>query len=336
MRTRNLDLLSRWTPLILALACLTMPAAAQVWIPEGPAPIENSQSLTGNSIPGTGAVQAIAPHPTNPDILYAAAVNGGIWRTDNATAPNVHWVAQTPYKASGSMSVLDLDPLDPTGQTAIAGHGRTSSFGSTGLGQDGVLYTTDGGANWNYVNGPGNIFQDLFISGVEARGNVLLVSVTGNDCARVGAYRSTDSGATWTRLTQTANGMPIGSNEVMEGDPTDPAVLYSAVNAHGSVCDNGLNGVYKSTDTGASWSRISDATMEAIIDTANSSGTDIRISASQATPRTRDCSCRSIPGASPPTAASSILPTGGPVGRPSTARPPCLTAPSAPVPSILP
>lgn len=41
--------------------------------------------------PVSGAVNALAPHPTNPDVLYVAAVNGGIWRTANATAAKPSW-----------------------------------------------------------------------------------------------------------------------------------------------------------------------------------------------------------------------------------------------------
>ena len=43
------------------------------------------QVNAGNNVVA-GAVQQLLPHPTNADILYAASVNGGIWKTENATS----------------------------------------------------------------------------------------------------------------------------------------------------------------------------------------------------------------------------------------------------------
>ena len=43
----------------------------------------------------TGGIQAIAPHPTNADILYVGAVNGGVWKTNNATAASPTWTPLT-------------------------------------------------------------------------------------------------------------------------------------------------------------------------------------------------------------------------------------------------
>ena len=59
------------------------------WLTQGPAPI-----LGGgvNNIPGgnpvTGAVDAIAGHANEPNVLYVGSVNGGIWKTTSANFPN--------------------------------------------------------------------------------------------------------------------------------------------------------------------------------------------------------------------------------------------------------
>src|SRR5690349_21316812 len=55
------------------------------WISQGPGPMnEDPRNYAG-------AVSTIVPQPANADILYAAAVNGGVWRTDDATSANPTW-----------------------------------------------------------------------------------------------------------------------------------------------------------------------------------------------------------------------------------------------------
>ena len=62
--------------------------ASPVWEPLGPISIEGG---TVEGIPGrpvSGALQAVAIHPTDPNILLVGSVNGGIWRTRNAQWPS--------------------------------------------------------------------------------------------------------------------------------------------------------------------------------------------------------------------------------------------------------
>ena len=58
------------------------------WIPQGPGPAIGGQveNITNDPIGNdlvVGAVHAVAPHPSDGNILYLGAVNGGIWRTTN-------------------------------------------------------------------------------------------------------------------------------------------------------------------------------------------------------------------------------------------------------------
>src|SRR5262245_11484901 len=58
------------------------------WLEVGPAPVYEAQVIGIPNRPVSGAVQAIAVHPSNPDRLYVGTTNGGVWRTDNALDPN--------------------------------------------------------------------------------------------------------------------------------------------------------------------------------------------------------------------------------------------------------
>jgi hypothetical protein len=71
----------------VGFTCATPAVSAPRWVEEGPGPILNSPltAVPGNN-PAPGAINAIAASPTNPDLVYVGTVNGGVWKTTNATA----------------------------------------------------------------------------------------------------------------------------------------------------------------------------------------------------------------------------------------------------------
>lgn len=84
----------RWLGVSLWLIPVCALAQSGTWEPLGPAPATDGQVEGIAQGEVVGAVNALAAHPTDPDVLFAAAVNGGIWRTGNATATSPTWVAQ--------------------------------------------------------------------------------------------------------------------------------------------------------------------------------------------------------------------------------------------------
>src|SRR5262245_31484666 len=82
------------------LAAIPAIAQALVWRPEGPRPNTLGQTEIDPDREVEGAIRAVAPHPTESKILYVGAVNGGIWKTENALAPNPDWRPLTDGQAS--------------------------------------------------------------------------------------------------------------------------------------------------------------------------------------------------------------------------------------------
>jgi hypothetical protein len=263
----------RLRPAACALAALlglspASPLYAQAWEVLGPGPSHGGQveGITNREV--VGAVNAIAPHPTDANILYAGAVNGGIWRTTNATAASPSWTRQTDTLGSLSIGSLEFDPTDGTRQTLVAGVARTSSLGSRGGPLIGMLRTTNGGSAWTVINGAGALTNRAVV-GVAARGAVL-VAATDN-----GIYRSTDTGTAFTLLSGAAgSGLPAGRISDLAADPTSNARLYA------SVLSGTARGIYRSTDTGATWAKVSDAAVDAVITAgAGSPRTEIAVGA---------------------------------------------------------
>ena len=260
-------------PLVFVLCAATAGAQQPAWAPvqpdiiggpwglQGPGPSQNGQLEGIPNRPVTGAINALAPHPTNPAILYLGAVNGGVWRTTNATAASPTWTPLMDAQSSMSMGrdALQFDPTDATGNTLVAGSGRSSSFSSNGGARIGMLRTTNGGNTWSALAG----VAGRNATGVAARGAVLLMSANNFngvlDVNNIGIYRSTDTGGSFTRISG-SGGLPLGRTFDLAADPSNNAILYTSVSNAGAG-----NGVYKTTDTGATWTRVSDATINALV-----------------------------------------------------------------------
>lgn len=233
------------------------------WLEQGPSLIDTRNTVNGNGMvkvdngQAVGAVNAVAIHPTNPDILYAASVNGGVWRTTNGTSATPTWTPLTDAMPSLATSDVAFSPLDNTGNTLFVGTGSTSSLGGDGGRPAGVYRTTDGGASWTQLGQ--NVFggdRNLRIGNVVATGltsgnaQVLLASTSdgqptvGQDVGTTGLYRSADGGTTWNRISGNGN-LP------------DAPISHLISNAAGTRFFAAVPnfGVYTSTD-GITWNRL--------------------------------------------------------------------------------
>ena len=232
--------------------------AQLTWIPFGAAPNTGGQVENMGDGEVSGAINVVAPHPTDEKILFVGAVNGGIWMTDNATDVAPTWKNLTDDQPSLSISALEFDPEDGSHKTLLAGTGGFSSFGAGGP-RVGLLRSTDGGNSWTLLSG-GGLPDGLNVSGVAPRGNVIILSaVAGTGTGHRGIWRSTDQGAVWKQVSgDSATGLPAGVCFDLASDQTDPDRLYA----------NAGDRYYRSTDKGATWTKVSSAPMEAKLSNA--------------------------------------------------------------------
>ncbi|MCH2118631.1 MAG: choice-of-anchor D domain-containing protein, partial [Pirellulales bacterium] len=210
--------------------------ASSDWVSQGPGPASNGQveNILPNN-PVSGAVHTVVAHPTNPNILYLGAVNGGIWKTTNATSPPVRWQPQTDLASSLSIGAMALDSSDPTSNTLVAGIGRFSNFGGLGGERSGILRTTNGGNTWTNPGSAG--LEGVNISGIAVRGDQVVVASNLG-----GLYQSTDGGKNFSGISGDGFGVGDAFSDLVQNSKTN--ALFAAAPG---------KGIFGSADFGATW-----------------------------------------------------------------------------------
>ena len=245
--------------LSLAGFSLTVTAglAAQATPPGAAVPATAAEGLRLRSIGPAlmgGRIADVAVHPRDPRTWYVAAGSGGVWKTTNS---GVTFTPIFEREASYSIGEVTIDPTNP--EVVWVGTGENVSGRHVGWG-DGVYRSRDGGRSWQrmgLVNSQhiGRILVD------PRDGNTVLVAAEGplwSAGGERGLYRSTDGGATWTATLQIDEHTGITD---LEFDPSNPDVLYAAAyqrrrHVWGFRAGGTGSGLYKSTDNGRSWRKL--------------------------------------------------------------------------------
>ncbi len=221
------------------------------------------ESLTGPATQESGRVTALAIDPNcapGDCRMWVAAAGGGIWRTDDALASNVHWIAppdDLPTNAFGSLY------YDAAHDTIYAGSGEPNGSGDSEAGL-GLFKSTDSGASWQLVQGSKSVATNRSIGAIAVDPSDQNTIYIGTDVARhgsssvnggrftppgapaLGVYRSTDGGAQFTLEQNLSNKTPANPNppesgadwfqggvNKLEVDPNNPDDLYAAVQGYG-------------------------------------------------------------------------------------------------------
>ncbi len=137
-----------------------------------------------------GRTRALLIHPTNPRIMYAAGVSGGVWKTADGGQT---WFPLNDLLPNLAVSALAMDPRNPDVLYAGTGEGYFNYDAVRGAG---IFMTTDGGRTWEHLASTRNAnfyyVNDLVVSANDSR---RLYAAT-----RTGVWRSTDGGRTWRRV----------------------------------------------------------------------------------------------------------------------------------------
>jgi hypothetical protein len=240
-------------------------ANANTWTLIGPQNVQSFNDNQSGAPNATGRITALAVDPRNANVVYAGAAQGGVWKS---TDGGQNWTPLTDQQASLAVGAMAIAPSAP--DTIYVGTGEFNLSFDAYYGV-GVLKSTDGGQNWTYLPGAftgpngGPLSTGFFGDGGGAyfgaiavhptNPNIVLASVfKETDTQELsGVYRSIDGGVTWTRV---LNGFTFQVVFDSTGTNAYTGLGYCTTPGNDCVPDFNAAGFYKSTSSGASWSKV--------------------------------------------------------------------------------
>lgn len=203
-----------------------------------------------------GRTRALAGVPSQPSVFYIGAVDGGVWKTDDAGRT---WSPVFDEQPTQSIGAIAIAPSDPDIVYVASGEGLHRPDLSVG---DGIYRSTDAGRTWAHLGlRDGQQIPDLAIDPHDP--NRVFAAVLGHPYGsnpERGIYRSLDGGKSWQRVLfkdQDTGGSAVAI------DPSQPQTLYAALwqDRLGPWEDKNQfqgtgGGLFKSTDGGTTWRKL--------------------------------------------------------------------------------
>ncbi|MGI8788851.1 MAG: WD40/YVTN/BNR-like repeat-containing protein [Pyrinomonadaceae bacterium] len=207
------------------------------------------------------SIGAIALDPKNPSTVWvgtgeynsqrSVGYGDGVYRSDDG---GKSW-KNVGLKTSEHIGRIAIDPRD-SNVVYVAAQGPLWSPG----GERGLYKTTDGGKSWKQIitisenTGVTDLVLDpsnpdtIYAASWQRRRHFYTLIDGGPESA---IYKSTDAGATWTKLKSGLSPGDLGRIGLAVS-PVDTNVVYATVEASGK-----LSGIFRSNDRGATWERVS-------------------------------------------------------------------------------
>jgi len=203
----------------------------------------------GRSVTASGVVGDI-------NTYYMGTTGGGVWKTDDL---GITWrnISDGFFK-TGSVGAVAVSESDPN--VVYVGMGEHAVRGVMTHHGDGVYKSTDAGKTWAKLGLDAT--QHVSRIAIHPKDpNIVYVAAQGalySHTPERGVYKSTDGGATFTKVLFVDN--KTGCVE-LSMDMNNPRILYAAMNEYGrlpwKVISGGEgSGLYKSVDAGATWKKI--------------------------------------------------------------------------------
>ncbi len=203
----------------------------------------------------TGRIADIEIDPRNPSTWYVASAFGGLWKTTN------RGISFDPIFDDGGSFTLCCVVIDPKDSNVVwLGTGENKSQRSAHFG-DGVYKSLDAGETWKRVGLAASEHIGKIV--IDPRNsNVVYVASQGplwSAGGERGLYKTTDGGATWTRVLHVSDDTGISD---LAMDLKSPDVLYATAyqrrRAVGQMIGGGPEGgIFKTTDAGKKWTKLS-------------------------------------------------------------------------------
>ncbi len=208
-----------------------------------------------------GRTRGLAVDVTNPNVILAGGVSGGIWKsTDKGST----WLLKSDISTILSVTTIAQDPRPGHthiwyyGSGEFVGNSARDRGGSAMFSGDGIYKSTDNGESWQVLLSTVTLDPTRWTSDFDYVLNIKVNPTNGSVFVATnasGIFRSTDGGDSFTNVLGGVN-HHIFSDIAVGSDGTLLAVLSSPFQG---VTPTNQPGVYKSTDNGNTWTNITPA-----------------------------------------------------------------------------
>src|SRR5690348_6349729 len=203
-----------------------------------------------------GRTRAVAGVPSQPNVFYVGAVDGGVWKSNDFGRT---WKAIFEGQPTQSIGAIAIAPSNP--EIVYVGSGERLHRPDLSLG-DGIYKSTDAGKTWTHL-GLHDSQQIPALAVNPKNPDVVVAAVLGHPYgpnAERGIFRSTDGGVNWQKVLYKDDN--TGGSDV-EIDPSDPDVVYACLwqarlgpsEDKNEFAGKG-GGLYKSLDGGNTWRKL--------------------------------------------------------------------------------
>lgn len=225
--------------------------SSTTWTNVGPSSMVNAGQIQNNGFAGAATAIAVDPSDPSGNTVYIGAATGGVWKTTDFLTNNPNGPTWVPLTDNGPASALNIGSIaifpkngDPKQSVIIVGTGESSTSFSPNIADSvyggnaahpgiGFLISTDGGQTWSVSNTITNV----------------------------------GGGGIGSAVTFASNGGTVVQQVVVDPHltPNGNIIIYAAVKgmpdpANGNA-GNGNGGLYRSVDSGATWQRMSAASL---------------------------------------------------------------------------
>lgn len=245
---------------LLAILCAAVYAQSALAQDSSSAPTIESATANlkmraiGPAIMG-GRVDDIAVAETDPKTIYIGAAAGGLWKS---TDGGMTWTSLFDSQPNPSIGAVAVAPSNPS--VVWVGTGEANNRQSASWG-DGVFKSTDGGKTWSHMG----------LDDTQAIGRVV-IDPTNPDIVYIaavghlwganserGLFKTSDGGKTWNKVLFINDDTGVTDVAI---DPQSPTTLYAAAyerrrTVWGFNGGGPGSGIYKSTDGGVTWTKLS-------------------------------------------------------------------------------
>lgn len=244
---------------------------------------------------GIGRINTIAFHPSNNNTWWIGAPAGGLWLTTNN---GNSWICLTDDNNVLGVSDIAIPSDYVTSQTIYIATGDRDAWDNRSIG---VLKSTDGGSSWNTTGIQFNLADYDMVTRllIDPNDDQTIIAATSN-----GVYKTTNGGATWNNQLTSLSFIDMeykpGNFNILYGSTTGGEIWVStdggnnwnrnhnignrielAVTPANSSyvyavvvnSSSGLHGIYKSTNSGSSFSQVFSGSTTNLLDwSSNGSG----------------------------------------------------------------